>query len=168
MTKIQLKYSHFFSSTVVCLCVCAHLAINLTAAQGGLDDVEQSVRQAFALPHPPAGLFASRTHVPVWQGGKRQKQTHRQPEASAHRQPPVCVRAVEGGICTVAFKCQTIKHGMHDESVGRGGWRCAAKTPSALVCFLTSLKQLPDETSSLATSKPQPVVFLKVSVKTRR
>lgn len=42
-----------------------YLAVNLAAPQGGLDDVEQSVRQALTLPHPPAGLLAGRTHIPV-------------------------------------------------------------------------------------------------------
>lgn len=135
------------------LCACVHLAINLTAPQGGLDDVEQSIRQAFALPHPPPGLFAGRTHVPVWQRGKRQKQTHRQPEASCTSSAasesrrgreregarwPLNVRLLNMG-CTMSRR------------VGEK-WSRAAKTPSVLVCFLTSFKQLPHETSSFTAS----------------
>lgn len=50
----------------VCICVYVHyLAVNLAAPQSGLDDIEQSVSQTLALPHPPTGFLTCRAHVPV-------------------------------------------------------------------------------------------------------
>lgn len=43
----------------------SNLAIDLAAAQGGLDHVEQSVGEALALPHPPASLLPRRAHIPA-------------------------------------------------------------------------------------------------------
>lgn len=50
------------------ICVYVHyLAVNLAAPQSGLDDIEQSVSQTLALPHPPTGFLTCRAHIPVKQ-----------------------------------------------------------------------------------------------------
>ena len=93
-------------SIQVILCVCAtlgvcvygsrlhvcesYLAVNLTAPQSRLDDIEQSICQALTLPHPPPGLLPCRTHVPVTHT-QRHTQTH---QWTVHLKN--CVSAHEG------------------------------------------------------------------------
>lgn len=48
----------------------ANLAVDLAAPQRGLDDVEQRVREALALPHAPPRLLSRRADVPVTEGAK--------------------------------------------------------------------------------------------------
>lgn len=42
-----------------------HLAVDLAAAQRGLNDIEQSICQSVALPHPTSRLLTCRAYIPV-------------------------------------------------------------------------------------------------------
>lgn len=49
-----------------------HLAVDLAAAQGGLDDVEQSICQAVTLPHPSSCLLTCGAYIPATHTHKEQ------------------------------------------------------------------------------------------------
>lgn len=46
-------------------CNASDLAVDLAAAQCGLNDVEQSVREPLALSHPASCFLSRRAHVPA-------------------------------------------------------------------------------------------------------
>lgn len=52
-----------------------HLAVDLVAAQGGLNDVKQRVCQAVALPHPASRLLTCRANIPVTHTHKEKTHT---------------------------------------------------------------------------------------------
>lgn len=57
--KLRCSFAHTHKST--------HLAVNLVAAQRGLNDVEQSICQAITLSHPASRLLTCRAYIPVTQ-----------------------------------------------------------------------------------------------------